>query len=388
MFIEEPTFSSTQAPADAKTPKVYREIIARAGVEINGPNPWDIQVLDDRAYQYVFARGTLGFGEAYVEGYWECRDLAGLMTRFVNAHLADGLSLRATLSLIGRILQSKFMNFQSISRAFQVGEQHYDIGNDVYNAMLDKHRCYSCGYWENASNLEEAQEAKLDLICRKLQLEPGMTVLDVGCGWGSLSAYMAKHYDVKVTGITVSKEQAKLAKEHCKGLDVDIQLIDYRKLAGTYDRIVSVGMFEHVGERNYQTYFAEMHKLLASDGYFLLHTIGTGMNKVSMDAWIEKYIFPNGELPYLSGITSAAQPHFRVEDLHNFGTDYDKTLVAWWNNFYQAWPQLSEKYDERFLRMWRYYLMSCAGFFRSGNGQLWQFVLKPISNAATYRSVR
>ena len=388
MIVEDSILFASEENLKPPAPRVYQDIIARANVNLNGNDPWDIQVLDSRAYDFVLNRGTLGFGEAYVEGFWECQDLTELMSRFVTANLCNGLSWRAALSLTARALASRIINLQSIQRSTLVGEKHYDIGMDVYSAMLDKQLCYSCGYWEHAQDLDDAQTAKLELICQKLKLEPGMTVLDVGCGWGSLSAYMAKHYKVKVTGITISNEQAKFAKEYCKNLPVDIQVIDYRKIRGQFDRIVSVGMFEHVGNKNYASFFQTMNNLIDPNGLFLLHTIGTGKKDTSMDPWIEKYIFPNGELPSLPHVSNALTPTFRVEDLHNFGGDYETTLIAWWENFLKAWPELSERYDERFLRTWRYYLLSCAGFFRSGKGQLWQFVLKPSSSREIYRSVR
>lgn len=373
---------------DTAPPKVLSNLLAHADVRVNGDRPWDIQVSDPSVYAAVLTRGSLGFGEAYMDGYWECHDLSGLMTRLMHARLDERPLGSARLYIAMHYLKARLLNLQSSSRAFQVGEQHYDIGNDLYEKMLDRHWCYSCGYWAEADNLEDAQIAKLDLICRKLKLKPGMTVLEVGCGWGSLAAYMAKHYGVKVHGITISKEQVKMAKERCAGLPVDIELIDYREIQGQYDRVVSVGMFEHVGHKNYDTYFSTLSRCVKPDGLFLLHTIGTEQDGGGVDPWIDRYIFPNGELPTLPTLVGSCKSYFNVEDLHNFGTDYDKTLMAWWDNFKSSWHSLSGNYDERFARMWRYYLMSCAGFFRSKRGQLWQVVLAPLESQEVYRSVR
>jgi cyclopropane-fatty-acyl-phospholipid synthase len=292
------------------------------------------------------------------------------------------------LRLLGEILRYRLFNQQSMQRAFQVGEQHYDLGNDVFEAMLDPTMAYSCAYWHKATNLSEAQQAKYELICRKLELKPGLQILDIGCGWGGLAQYAAQHYGVRVLGITVSKEQQAMARERCAGLPVDIELIDYRNLQGEFDRIVSVGMFEHVGPKNYEAYFQSACRLLKDEGLFLLHSIGNHTSSRGCDAWLNKYIFPNGHLPAAQEIAEAVDRLFLIEDWHNFGPDYDRTLMAWWENFKRAWPQLEPKYGLRFYRMWQYYLMCCAGFFRSRQGQLWQLVLSKRSRRIVYRSIR
>jgi cyclopropane-fatty-acyl-phospholipid synthase len=285
-------------------------------------------------------------------------------------------------------MRNTLMNPQSYRRAFQVGEHHYDTGNDIFEAMLDSSMSYSCGYWAEADDLEQAQFNKLDLICRKLELQPGEKLLDIGCGWGGMAKHAAEHYGVEVTGVTVSREQQKLALERCKGLPVEIELKDYRDLTGHFDKVVSVGMFEHVGPKNYATYFDTALRLMKDDGLFLLHTIGDYTTCHGTDAWIEKYIFPNGKLPSARQLAAAVEDRFLIEDWHNFGPDYDKTLMAWWNNFDAAWPELKGNYDERFYRMWKYYLLCCAGMFRAKQGQLWQLVLSKRQRPAVYRSVR
>ncbi|MDA8129005.1 MAG: cyclopropane fatty acyl phospholipid synthase [Betaproteobacteria bacterium] len=369
-------------------PAVLRSLVAEAGVAINGDAPWDIRVLDERVYSRVLTKGSLGFGEAYMDGMWECDRLDQLFHRLLRVDIEDKIDSGSRLRLLGEILRHSLFNLQSTGRAFQVGEQHYDIGNDVFEAMLDPTMSYSCAYWHNAAGLRDAQQKKLDMICRKLELKPGERVLEIGCGWGGLARFAAEHYGVEVVGITVSKEQQKLARERCAGLPVTIELMDYRSLDEQFDKIVSVGMFEHVGPKNYATYFDTAHRALKDDGLFLLHTIGNAVTSPKTDAWIDKYIFPNGKLPSAREIASAVEGRFLIEDWHNFGTDYDLTLMAWWKNFDTAWPFLEARYGKRFYRMWKYYLMSCAGFFRARQGQLWQLVLSKRERRDVYRSVR
>lgn len=380
--------SAGNVPMRQDPPALVRTLVADAGVAINGDAPWDIRVLDDAVYQRVLAKGSLGFGEAYMDGMWECERLDQLFHRLFASNAEEKIDYWSRFRLLGEILRHSLFNLQSSQRAFQVGEQHYDIGNDVFEAMLDRSMSYSCAYWHDAAGLSDAQQKKLDLICRKLDLRRGERLLEIGCGWGGLARFAAEHYAVEVVGITVSKEQQKLAQARCTGLPVVIELMDYRDLNEKFDKIVSVGMFEHVGPKNYPIYFDTAHRVLKDDGLFLLHTIGNATTAAKTDAWIDKYIFPNGKLPSAREMATAVENRFLIEDWHNFGTDYDRTLMAWWDNFDRAWPLLEARYGERFYRMWKYYLMSCAGFFRSRKGQLWQLVLSKPERAGGYRSVR
>ena len=286
------------------------------------------------------------------------------------------------------MLGARIFNLQSRKRAFQIGKKHYDIGNDLFIKMLDKRMTYSCGYWRNAGTLDEAQEYKLDLICLKLGLQPGMRILDIGCGWGSLAKFAAEKYQVNVVGITVSREQVELARTLCKDLPIEIRLQDYRDVHDRFDRIVSVGMIEHVGYKNYRTFMEVANGCLEKGGLFLLHTIGGNLSRTSVDPWINRYIFPNGMLPSFKQLGNAIEGLFVMEDWHSFGADYDKTLVAWYQNFEDSWDTLKSNYDERFRRMWRYYLLSCAGSFRARKNQLWQIVLSKEGVAGGYQSLR
>lgn len=366
----------------------FQSILDLADIKINGFRDCDITVHNPQLYNAVLRSGTLGFAEAYMEGWWDCPRLDKMFTRLLAADLNKRLPGVAKLKFFVEAAWYALFNHQSEARAFQVGEAHYDIGNDLYERMLDATMTYSCAYWPEADNLETAQLQKLDLICRKLELKPGMKLLDIGCGWGGLAAHAARYYGAEVTGITISREQQKLARENCKGLPVDIVLMDYRSLNGEFDRIVSVGMFEHVGPKNYRVFFETARRLLKTDGLFLLHTIGEEDTTHHTDPFIHKYIFPNGKVASRRHLSDASMDLFRLEDWHNFGPDYDKTLMAWGENFESSWPQISEHYSERFYRMWRYYLYCSAGFFRSRKGQLWQLVLAHPDRQAPYQSLR
>lgn len=363
-----------------------RQLLAEADVEIDGMRPWDIHVHTNKFYSRVFSDGSLGLGEAYVDGWWDCEALDHFFFRVLSAGLESRVK---NWKSIYHALKSRLFNLQKISRAHHIGQYHYDIGNELYSYMLDKRMIYSCGYWRNAETLEEAQEAKLALICRKLELEPGMRFLDIGCGWGGLAAYAAEKYGVSVVGITVSREQVAYARNYCKGLPVTIMLEDYRKVEGRFDRIASVGMFEHVGYKNYRIFMECLRKILTKDGLALLHTIGRNSSGVMVDRWISRYIFPNSMLPSVRQLSIAMEELFIVEDWHSFGTDYDTTLLHWFGNFDKNWESIrSEQYDERFYRLWKYYLLSCAGSFRARNVQLWQMVLAPLGRRKEYCAPR
>jgi cyclopropane-fatty-acyl-phospholipid synthase len=363
------------APKKDRWYRIVEELLSSADVAINGNRACDIKVHNPALFKRILQEGSLGFGESYMDGWWDCERLDVLFTRILQAGVDERLP--KNLSDIARIAYARLFNRQSRKRAWQVGKEHYDIGNDLFRAMLDPYMQYSCGYWKDADTLEQAQQAKLKMICEKLQLKPGMSLLDIGCGWGGLAQYAAENYGVSVYGVTISAEQQKLAQERCQGLDVEIQLQDYRDLDRQFDRIVSVGMFEHVGPKNYDTYFRVAARNLKPDGLFLLHTIGANQTNLHVDAWIDKYIFPNGCLPSVRHISEASEGRFVMEDWHNIGADYDRTLMAWYENFKRAWPQLAEEYSERFERMFTYYLNACAGAFRARDIQLWQVLFSP-----------
>lgn len=360
-------------------------LLENAGIHINGCAPTDLQVHDERVYARVFAHGSLGLGEAYMDGWWDAGDLPAFCTLLLTAGLDDELK---TLDTLLAHLKARFLNRQRGERALEVGKVHYDLGNDLFQAMLGKRMVYSCGYWASATTLDDAQAAKLDLICRKLQLQPGQHVLDIGCGWGEALKFAAEHYSISGVGITISHEQADYARKLCAGLPIEIRLQDYREIDERFDAIYSIGMFEHVGGKNYRTYFEAVRRCLKDDGLSLLHCIGTNGRAADIDPWIEKYIFPNSVIPAASEVAAALEGLFVVEDWHNFGPDYDRTLMAWHDNIEAAWSTLPASYDEHFRRMWRYYLAVSAAVFRSRRDQLWQLTLSVHGVPGGYRVPR
>ncbi len=352
---------------------VIREIFDSVGIEVGGSQPHDIQVHNPKLYGRILRDGTLGFGESYMDGWWDSDQLDQTLTRLANADL--NTLMRNNLVMLPLILRARLFNLQRGLKAFEVGERHYDIGNNLYEAMLDQRMAYTCGYWKESDTLDQAQEAKLDLVCRKIGLKEGMSVLELGCGWGSFAKYAAENYGARVTGLTVSKEQATLGRELCKGLPIDIQLKDYREASGHYDAVVSIGIMEHVGVKNYRSYMHLVERCLKEGGIGFVHTIGGNRSRTTTEPWTDKYIFPNAVLPTMTQLGAALEGIFVLEDVHNFGPDYDLTLMAWHTNFLKAWPELCHNYNKRFYRMWRYYLCMSAAGFRSRQLQLYQMVL-------------
>lgn len=360
----------------------FEDILALADIKVSGSRPWDITINNDKFYNRVFAEGSLALGEGYMDGWWDAESVDQLVCNLLKYDIESKIEPYKLLALA---IRAKFTNLQSIARAFQVGNQHYNLGNRLFEIMLDKRLTYTCGYWKGVDDLDAAQEAKLDLICKKIQLREGQHVLDIGCGWGSFAKFAAENYGAKVTGITISTEQAEYAQALCVNLPIDIRVQDYRLMDEQFDHIVSVGMFEHVGSKNFRNYFEMAHRCLKDDGLFLLHTIGGLETKTTPDPWIHKYIFPNGQIPSLADVARASEKLFIIEDLHNFGAYYDKTLMTWFENFDAGWKELEADYDERFYRMWKYYLQSCAGAFRARDIQLWQLVLSKSGIQGVYK---
>jgi cyclopropane-fatty-acyl-phospholipid synthase len=366
--------------------QIITNMFAAGGITVNGDKPWDMQVHNEKLYDRILSGGSIGFGESYMDGWWDCDNLDDLFFR-IQYHRVDNM-IPQDLNTLFYFLKSKFSNRQTKVRAKEVAYKHYDIGNYLYEKMLDKHMQYSCGYWETAKTLEEAQEAKLDLICRKLKLEKGMRVLEIGCGWGGFAKYAAEKYGVSVVGITISEQQAIIARQVNEGLPVEIRMQDYRDVNEQFDRIVSIAMLEAVGYRNFREYMEVAAKNLTDDGIFFIHTIGGNYNAKITDPWIDKYIFPNGMLPSVSQLHTAWKGLFILEDWHNFGPYYDPTLMAWRKNFEDNWDSIKKDYDETFYRMWRYYLSCSAASFRSRKNHLWHIVLTKPKHLGIYQSVR
>lgn len=362
------------------------ELLAIAGITVNGNEPWDIQVHNEKLYTRLMAGGSLALGESYMDKWWDCERPDEFIYKVLSSNLEN--VVKHSPKLLARIMLTKVLNLQTRSRAADSVHQHYDIGNDLFTRMLDKRLVYTCAYWKDASTLEEAQVNKMDLACRKLKLEPGMRLLDIGCGWGSFVKYAAEKYGVIATGISISEEQITLARELCKGLPVEIINVDYRDVDQKFDRITCFGMFEHVGHKNHCTYMETVNRCLDDEGLFLLHTVGNPVTRTYPDPWLSKYIFPDYTIPSITHLGKATEGLFYMEDLHNFGLYYDKTLMAWHHNFTSHWDELKDKYGERFYRMWTYYLMACAGGFRAKRNFLWQIVFSKRNRNEEYVSVR
>ncbi len=365
--------------------QIVQDIFDPLDININGSRPWDIQVHNPGFYQRILSGGPLALGESYMDKWWDVEQLDEFIHQLLSARLETRI---VTPQQVLTVIKSRIFNMQTLSRSKKVAKEHYDLGNEFYKKMLDKRMQYTCGYWKKAKNLDEAQEHKLDLICRKLQLEKGDRVLELGCGWGGLAKYMAEQYGCHVTAYNISKEQVNYAKELCKSLPVKIICQDYRLAKGTFDKVVSIGLCEHIGYKNHRTLMKVADRCLKSEGLFLLHTIGKDISVSNTDPWINKYIFPNSMLPSVKQISTAAEGYFILEDWHNFGKDYEKTLLAWYKNFNKNWPLFESRYGERFYRMWRFYLLSCVGLFRARRAQLWQIVFSKQGNTQEYASIR
>jgi cyclopropane-fatty-acyl-phospholipid synthase len=376
-----------------KTVAFMDRIFEKIGVERDGEGPSDIRVKDERFFDMsVLCDLSLKVGEAYVEGWWECDRLDELFYKVCRAYQDANLAMLPTKIYVS--LKNTLFNLQNHLRSKKVAKEHYDLGNDLYSAMLGSSMAYTCAYWKNAQTLDDAQYAKFDLICRKIGLKAGERVLELGCGWGSFAKFAAEKYGCYVTAVNISTEQIAYARRTSVGLPVTIIKSDYRD-ARTYnphgiafDKIVSIGLCEHVGQKNYRKLMHIARANLKEDGLFLLHTIGKNVTGNYIDPWINKYIFPNGMLPSLSQLSKAAEGQFIIEDVHNLSTHYDKTLMAWHENFDKNWPELQMIYGERFYRLWSYYLLSCAGSFRARGMQLWQIVLSPKGVLGGYESIR
>lgn len=377
------------SPASASS-RQCAKLLGIAGIEINGDRPWDITVHDERCFGRIVKNGLVGLGETYADGLWDCDALDQMMTRCLRVDLPA--RLRFARPVVARFFREHVFNLQTTRGAWRNGESHYNLGNDLFENMLDHRLTYSCAYWNAARTLDEAQEHKLELICRKLGLQKGMRVLDIGSGWGCFVGYAAERFGCEMVGVTVSQQQAEYSRRRYEGLPIEIRLMDYRSLDERFDRVVSIGMFEHVGPKNYQTFMRVVDRCLAHDGLALLHFIATQRpwpNRLDSEMhWLAKHIFPGGAIPSLGQVGTALDGRFVTEDLHNFGADYDRTLMAWYANFEHNWPALRKTYDEHFHRVWKYYLLTCAGAFRSRKYQVWQFVLSSSGVPGGYHASR
>lgn len=370
-----------------------QELLLSADIRIGGDRPWDIQVHNEGFYRRVVRELALGLGESYMDGWWDCKNLDQFFHRLLSSDV-DKKVQRNTTIILSHLL-NRFFNIQSRIRLKKGVGATYDRGIDLFMSFLDPYNQYTCGYFNNTDDLNKAQELKLDLICRKLQITSKDHVLDIGCGWGGFAKFASERIGCKVTGISISKQQLEYARKFCSGLDVELLEMDYRDLMKgsfreKFDKIVVVGMIEHIGYKNYRNFMRIVSHCLKKEGLFLLHTIGSNVSSRSTDTnlWITKYIFPHSMTPSMKQISAASENIFIIEDVQNFGLYYDPTLMAWANNFEKNWDTIKSRYDERFRRMWRYYLLSCAGAMRARHDQLWQTVFRKKEATTMYMSVR
>jgi len=353
---------------------LIEEMFAKADVRIDGSRPFDIQVRDDRFYRRVLSNPSLGIGESYMDGWWECEDIVEMVARFIRANLHKPSA--ADLKFVAHFLWIQMSGLGKRSKAFEVGQAHYDLGNDLFEAMLDKRMIYSCAYWKDAVTLEQAQEHKLDLICRKISLKPGMKVLEIGCGWGGWAKFAAEKYRVEVVGLTVSKEQQAYAQKSCAGLPVEFRLQDYRDLpAGErYDKLVSIEMLEAVGHRYLGEWCRVAARAVKPDGLMALQYITCADARYEelrrgVD-FIQKHIFPGGLILSANRLNDllASAGGFVLHALEDMGQDYARTLRAWREEFNRRAAAVRQLgFDERFLRKWNYYLAYCEAAFALRN---------------------
>jgi len=380
-------FIAAKHDSGAPTQDWLAQLLASADIHLNGNRAWDIHINHPHLLTRLLKQGGVALGDSYMDGWWECQAIDQMLERAMRARLHEKLQTPRAWweSLRGRMRHS---DSEGPSRI--VGRMHYQVGNPVYQAMFDTHMTHSCAYWvEGAQTLEEAQLAKLEMICRKLQLKPGMRILDIGCGWGSFMRYAAEHYGVTVIGLTTSEGQLKLGQELAGSLPVQFEMTDYLQFnpdsKSRFDRIVSIGLFDQLGAHNFSAFFQTAKRSLKDDGWMLLQTQGKTQRSGLLDAWDDKHIHPTGYIPRLDEVTQASEAHFVVEDVHNFGADHDRTLQQWHQRFEMAWPQLRLSHDERFYRMWRFHLLSSAASFRTRHKQMWQLVLSPKGLHKVYR---
>jgi cyclopropane-fatty-acyl-phospholipid synthase len=335
--------------------------------------PLTLKILNKKLNYKLLINPELSFPEAYMNG--EIKIENGTLLDFLNLTFKNlGRSeINTTGYFIKKILHAyRFLtNFNLPLRSKKNVEHHYDLGEELYNLFLDKKfRMYSCAYWKSTEeSLEQAQQNKINHIIKKLDLRTGQKVLDIGCGWGGLCFEMAKQSECEVTGITLSKNQYEYCIKKSKELKLDNQchfeLLDYRHLKGKFNRIVSVGMVEHVGRKFYKTFFKKINDLMTEDGLSLIHTIGSTEPKSPPQPWISRYIFPGGLVPSGSDLIDAIEKTGLVlTDMESLIRHYDQTLKAWLERFQDNRSKAKKMYDERFCKMWEFYLASCSAAFK------------------------
>ncbi|MCM2304160.1 MAG: cyclopropane fatty acyl phospholipid synthase [Elusimicrobia bacterium] len=359
--------TSEQAESD------MRALLSRAGIAVGGGRPWDIRVADPEFYRRALTGGGPALGESYADGWWEADRLDEVFHRLFRAGLHERLAPGPWPGL--RALAGRFRDFRASLRSHGSAGARSGPGGDVFQAMLGARMSFTCAYWKGARNLDEAVEGGMELVCRKLELKRGMSVLDLGCGWGAFARYAAERHGVSVTGVDIDAERVKLGRELCKGLPVALRVQDHKEVRGRFDRVVSIGLMENVALGDYRASMAAAAQCLKADGIALIHAVGRNDGALRVDPWLDRSLFPDGAAPTLARLAGAMEGHFVAEDVHNLGPHYDPTLLAWHDNLARRWPELRGRYGDRAYRTLKVSLLCAAGGFRARRSQLFQIVM-------------
>ncbi len=353
---------------------LVEEMVHGAGIEVGTE-----MIVNDPSLWSEWASGSvLAIGETYMQGKWDAPRLDQVMAKLASMPAADKRKIFSSWRAKALLALNAAFNPQRRSRERKVIDEHYELGTDFFRSWLDENMQYTCGFWKDATTLDEAQLSKMRLIGEKLNLRPGMRVLDIGCGWGGLGRFLIREYGVDVTGVTISETQAQFCRDAAvaENMKESFEVVEksYRDVSGKWDRITVVGMLEHVGPKNYSHFFDRCYRSLTDNGLMLLHVIGSNMSQeILRDEWTTKYIFANGTLPSIAQIAKTVEKKLVIEDLQNCGPDYDRTLMAWYDNFQKVKGDLD--LHPTFIRMWEFFLLYSAAGFRERKTQLWQFVM-------------
>jgi cyclopropane-fatty-acyl-phospholipid synthase len=369
---------------------VVERVLGRIDVRLDGARAWDLRVTDERFFRSALLRGSMGLGEAYMDGWWQCGDLEELSRRLLVGGVEHRFRFLPTY--VAPRVAARLVNQQSVARSRRVADEHYSMDNDLFCRFLGKYKNYSAAYFDlgagDLTDLDAAQARKLDLICRKLELKSSDHLLDVGGGWGELARYAASTYGCRVTSINISDEQIRFARDYCQGLPVEVRKCDYRDLDGRYDKIASIAMIAHVGYKNHRTFLRKMRDHLEPEGLMLVESTGNNTSLTQMDPWVDHYFFKGALFPSMAQLTAAAEGIFAIDDWHNFAPSYPHTLRAWNANFQREWPALRARYQEPTRRMFEYFFLMGSGAFHARVLEYWHLLMSPLNRRTRAPSAR
>lgn len=353
---------------------IISNLLEKMDIQVGGNRAWDIQIHSPDFARRVMTMGGLGLGDSYIEGDWDANSVDSFINHILRARLdkeikSFGMSISS--------LKSRFHSLAKGQKPWKFQDVLRNLPNEFFEAILGTNMSFTSGYWAaGAKTLEEAQQARRDMTCKKLNLKQGMRLLDAGSGWGGFSAFAAEHYGVECVCISSFKGQHEWASQHYAHLPIEFVQNESLMLDGMFDCIVSIDRFEHLPQKNYRVYLEMGDRILEEDGLLLLQSTGKNERRLNGKHWFDTHILQNNSLPTIAQIAGATNGLFVMEDMHNFGSDYDKTLMAWYQNFEAAWPALQKQYkfDEKLYRTWKYYLLSSAGAYRANDLQQWQCI--------------